>query len=77
MLMLEAVNVDGTATEGLQVGGQVYQLYKNIPRFVPIDHRDTVWCFVEKVERKLVEHKEKSGDYFVKKMVLEDVKTLR
>lgn len=77
MLMLEFLNVDGTGVEGLLVAGQVYQSEKGIPKLIPVDHRDTSWCFIEKVERKLVEHKVREGDYFVKKRVLEDVKVLR
>jgi len=77
MLMLEFLNIDGTATEGLLVAGQIYHSEKNIPRLIPISPRDTSWCFIEKVERRLVEHRIKEGDYFIKKLILEDVKTLR
>jgi len=77
MLMLEFLNIDGTATEGIQVAGQIYHSEKNIPRLIPISPRDTSWCFIQKIERRLVEHKIKEGDYYIKKLILEDVKTLR
>jgi hypothetical protein len=76
-LMLEFVNIDGTASEGLMIAGQVYQSDKNIPKLIPISPRDTSWCFIQKIERKLVEHKIREGDYYIKKKILEDVKTLR
>jgi hypothetical protein len=77
MLALEFCNVDGTATEGLQIAGETYQADRGIPKLIPVSPYNTPWCFVEKIERKLVEHKERSGDYFIKKKVLEDVKILR
>jgi len=77
MLMLEFLNLDGTATEGLLVAGQIYHSEKNIPRLIPVSPSDTNWCFIQKIERKLVEHKIREGDYYIKKKILEDVKTLR
>jgi len=77
MLALEFCNVDGTASEGLMTAGQVYHSEKNIPRLIAISPSDTNWCFVERIERKLVEHRIKEGDYIVKKLILEDVKTMR
>lgn len=77
MLALEFLNVDGTATEGLRVGNQIYQSDRGIPRYVPISPSDTTWAFYAKVERKFVEHRIKEGDYFIKKKILEDVKTER
>jgi len=77
MLMLEFLNVDGTAREGLRVGGEIYHSDKGVPKLIPIPPSDTNWCFIEKIERKFVEHKIKEGDFLIKKKVLEDVKILR
>jgi len=77
MLMLEFLNVDGTARESIQIAGEFYKSDKGIPKLIPISPRDTSWCFIQKIERKLVEHKIKEGDYIVKKKILEDVKTMR
>jgi hypothetical protein len=76
-LKLEFVNLDGTATEGLLVAGQIYHSEKNIPRLIPISPRDTSWCFIQKIERRLVEHRVREGDFIIKKKILEDVKTPR
>ena len=76
-LMLEFVNIDGTASEGLMIAGQVYQSDKNIPKLIPISPRDTSWCFIQKIERRLVEHRVREGDFIIKKKVLEDVKFMR
>jgi hypothetical protein len=77
MLMLTVLNVDGQACEGLYFGGKLYDCYRGIPRFVPISYADKNFYFVERLEKRLVERKVKDGDFLVKKMVLENIKTLR
>jgi hypothetical protein len=77
LLMLEVLNVDGCGVEGFYVDQKCWDCYKGIPRYIPVSLRDTNWCFVAKIERRLVEHKERDGDYIVRKNVLEDVKTMR
>jgi hypothetical protein len=77
MLMLEVVNTDGALSESLRFGNKFYSLYRHIPRFIPVSYDDMVWCFVARLEKKLVGKKIKEGDYFIKKTVAEYVKTLR
>jgi len=79
-LMLTILNIDGKDTEQFYMSGNTFEpvlAYKNVPRFVAVDIHDPQWAFIARMEIRLVEHKEKSGDYFVTKHVLERVKTLR
>ena len=78
LLMLTIINVDGANCEGFYLsGGVLVHCYRGIPRYVGVQYSDPVWAQVERVERRLVEHRVKDGDYIVKKNVLEDIRTMR
>jgi len=76
-LCLEALNIDGAPTESFPVAGEYYYCYKGIPRLVPVDIHDRKWVFIARLEWRLVEHRIKDGDYYIKKSVLEMIKTPR
>jgi hypothetical protein len=78
LLMLEIVNIDGAGSETFYLGmGEPVRCYKGIPRFVGVDIHDAEWAFVEKMEIRNVEHKDKQGDYIARRTTLERVKTMR
>jgi hypothetical protein len=75
--MLEALNVGGAATESFDVAGEYYHCDKQIPKLIPVDIHDKKWACIARLEWRMVEYKERDGDYIVKKTVLEMVKTER
>jgi hypothetical protein len=77
MLMLEALNIDGPPTESFSVAGTFWQCYRGIPKLIPVDIHDREWVLVARLEWRLVEHKERDGDYFKTIKKLEMVKTPR
>jgi len=76
-LCLEALNVDGVETESFSVAGTFWWCYRGIPKLIPVDIHDREWAFIARLEWRLVEHKEKDGDYFKTIKKLEMVKTER
>jgi len=77
-LRLEAVNLDGAEVERMNFGtSQYYDLYKGIPRFIPIDYDNINWYWIEKVEKKFRVESSRQGDHIVKLRILHLEKTLR
>jgi len=76
-LMLTIHNINGNETESFYVGGELHRCYKGIPKFIPVSFDDAAWAFVEKMEIRNVEHKDKQGDYIVRKTTVEKVMTMR
>jgi hypothetical protein len=76
-LMLEVLNSCGPTGESIRIGGKFYPAEIGIPIFVPVEHDDLQWAFVARLEKKLVEKREKQGDYFIKKIIPEWTKQLR
>lgn len=77
-LRLTIVNVDGAPSETFYVGAmEPVQCYRGIPRFVAVDYHDSNWALIERVELRLVEHREREGDYVVTRRRLERIITPR
>ena len=79
-LMLTILNIDGAGTEQFYTAGNTFEpvlCYKGVPRFVAVDIHDPTWAFISRMEIKNVEHKERDGDYFKTRTVVEKVRTLR
>jgi len=80
MLMLTILNIDGAGTEQFYTAGNTFEpvlCYRGVPRFVAVDIHDPQWAFIARMEIRKVEHKEKDGDYFKTRTVVEKIKTMR